>query len=79
MFLYIMMVEVLRIKLEHERESETIQGIIFMRGVKDINHSQFVVETLFLGATTNIVSMKLKLVLDNFLNAFEEKVNNLKI
>jgi hypothetical protein len=43
------MVEALSRKLEFEREFGWIQGISFMRGVKGINHSQFVDDTLFMG------------------------------
>jgi hypothetical protein len=74
--LYIIMVEALNKELEHERVSGKLQGISFARGVKGINHSQFVDETLLLGGASSIIVEWFKSILDQFLNASEKKVNN---
>jgi hypothetical protein len=47
--LYIIMAESLNKKLELERLIHNLLGITVVRGVKSINHSQFVDDTLILG------------------------------
>jgi hypothetical protein len=69
--------QTLKCRVEHERATGRIQGISFMRGVKGINHFQFVDDTLFLGVATTIIAKRFKAVLDSFLNAYIGKVNNM--
>jgi hypothetical protein len=47
-------------------------------GVKGINHSQFVDDTLFLEVASTIVARRFKVVLNSFLNSSRGKVNNRK-
>jgi hypothetical protein len=72
------MAESLSRKLEQERLEGSIQGINITRGVREINHSQFVDDTLLRGATSTIIAKRFKKVLDSFLNASRGKVNNAK-
>jgi hypothetical protein len=70
------MVEAFRKKLEFERSSSQVHGISFMRGVKGINHSQFVDDTLFLGGASIIITKRFKAISDSFLNTSRIKFNN---
>jgi len=56
-----------------------VHGINFARGVKGINHSQFVDDTLFLGDAKNIIAKIFKVILDFFLDASGGQVNNVEI
>jgi hypothetical protein len=57
--LYIIMAESLSIKLDHERRMGRLLGLSFTIGVKSINHSQFVDDTLLLGAASFNNSQKI--------------------
>jgi hypothetical protein len=72
------MVEALSKKLEHERRMERLLGFNFEHGIKEINHSQFVDDTLLMGATSTIIAKKFKRTLDTFLRGSRGKVNNHK-
>jgi hypothetical protein len=67
--LYILMAEHLSRRLEHERKIGNIPGLIIVRGVKKINHSQFVDDTLLLGGASIVITVCFKEVLDQFTEA----------
>jgi len=62
-FLFIIMEDSLSINLEHNRQNVTITGIYFSRGIKSINHSQFVDDTIFLGGASCIIAKRIKKIL----------------
>jgi hypothetical protein len=49
-----------------------------VRGVKSLNHSQFIDDTLFLGGASQIIALRFKQVLDSFLDASGGEVNHWK-
>jgi hypothetical protein len=55
--LYILMVESLSRRLDKERRKKTIPGIKIVQGVKRINNSQFVDDTILLGGTSSIIAI----------------------
>jgi len=77
-FLYIIMVELLSIQLENQREKRKIIGIRITRGVKEINHYVFADDTLLIGGASNIIARWFKKVLDDFLYALGGLLNNKK-
>jgi hypothetical protein len=62
--IYVIMVESLNRTLEWERISGEIPGLFIARGVKRINHSQFVDDALLVGGASRIISKNFKLVLE---------------
>jgi len=66
-FLYIIMAETLRIALEKQKRERNITGLQIARGVKRINHSLFVDDTLLLGGASSIIARRFKKVLQDFL------------
>lgn len=50
-------------------------GISIARGVKPINHSQFVDDTILLGGASSIMDRRLKSTLDDFLVSSGAMVN----
>lgn len=77
-FVYILMAETLSIQLENQRLKRKITGIRIARGVKEINHSLFVNDTLLIGGASNIISRQFKNVLDDFLDVSGGFLNNIK-
>jgi hypothetical protein len=69
------MVDSLSRKLDHERRMGRIMGLHLARGVKGINHSQFVDDTLVLEVESTIIAKRFKKVLDYFLSALRGKIN----
>jgi hypothetical protein len=51
-------------------------GIKIARGVKNINHAQFVDDTLLLGGDSTIISRKLKQQLDIYKEASGSQINH---
>jgi hypothetical protein len=76
--LFIIVIESLSKKLEHERELGNLPRLQISRGVKNMNHSQFVDDTLFLGGASIIIASRFKSILDSFLDASGGAVNNIK-
>jgi hypothetical protein len=72
------MAEYLSIKLEQEINDGLIQGLIFTRGLREINYSQIADDTLLLGASSTIIARRFKKFLYYFLNSLPTKVNNSK-
>jgi hypothetical protein len=60
------MVEALNKRLEWEQSSSAIPGLQIVRGVKRINHSQFVDDTLLFGGASRVIARRFKTILDQF-------------
>jgi hypothetical protein len=58
--LYAIQASMLSFQLEHYRSQQELTGIKIARGVKDINHAQFVDDTLLLGGASTIIARKFK-------------------
>jgi hypothetical protein len=65
--LYVIMAETLNRTLEWESINDTIPGIKIAQGVKRINHSQFVDDTILLSGASKIMARRINQVLDTFL------------
>jgi hypothetical protein len=66
-------------RLEHERRSGNIPGLKIARGVRRINNSQFIDDTLFLGGASQTMATRFKLVLDQYGEASGGVINKHKI
>lgn len=62
--------------LELERTVGNLEGILIVRGVKYINHKQFVDDTRLIGGTSTVITDRFKRILNLCLNASEGKINN---
>jgi len=62
--------------LEAERVSGNLHGINLARGVKGMNHLQFVDDALLLRRTSIIIAEGFKCLHDHFINVPRGKVNN---
>jgi hypothetical protein len=62
-------------KGENERTKGNIAGLGIVRGVKSINHSQFVNDTILLGGVSTIMVSRFKQVLDLFLQVSGGSIN----
>jgi hypothetical protein len=76
--LFIIVADTLSRKLEHERVSGNLHGLQIVRAVKNMNHSQFADDTLFLGGTSIIIASQFKSILDSYLDASGGDANNRK-
>jgi hypothetical protein len=76
--LFIIVVESLSRKIERGRELGNLPGLQISRSVNNMNHSQFVDETLFLGGASTIISSRFKYSLDSFIDASVGVVNERK-
>lgn len=72
------MAEALSRKLNQERSMGRLTGIRYEREVQEINHSQFVDDTILLGSATKIIVKRFKKVLDTYLEDSGGKINKLK-
>jgi hypothetical protein len=77
--LYVLVLEPFNKQLELERLNGTITGLCTDRGVKRINHSQFLDDTLLLGGASRIIETWFKLVLDQFTHISGGIINENKI
>jgi len=73
--LYILMVDCLSRKLEEERRKGNLEGIKIVRGLKSLNHSQFLDDTLLLGGASSIIATRFKVVMGSFLEATRGRIN----
>jgi len=64
--LYAVQAASLSFRLEHARTHENLLGIRIVRGIKEVNHTQFADDTLLLGGATPYAAKKFKEVLDNY-------------
>ncbi len=55
-----------------------ITEIKFDNGVKNINHSQFAVDTLLMGGASNIIARRFKTLLDKYMSYSGGLINYLK-
>jgi hypothetical protein len=76
--LFIIVVEYLSRNLEKERDLGNLPGMQITRGVRNMNHSQFIDDTLLLGGDSIIIATRFKRILDSFLDASGGAVNNKK-
>ena len=72
------MVESFSKDLDYKSHTGLITGIKFWNGVKNINHSQFVDDTLLMGAASNIIGSHFKTVLDRYMSYSRGMINHLK-
>ena len=54
--LYAIQASVLSFQLDSTRHDQDLPGIKMARGIKDINHAQFVDDTILLGGASNIIA-----------------------
>eukprot|EP00253_Pinus_taeda_P033369 PITA_33369 len=66
-YLFILMAESFSSALGHNRRVGLISGIKFGNGVKNINHSQFVDDTLLIGGASTTIARRFKTLLDQFM------------
>ena len=71
--MYIIMVDSPSGNIEYDRIFDHLQGISMVRAVKELNHSQFLDDTLPLGRTSNIIVKWFKDILYKFVNAMGGK------
>jgi hypothetical protein len=72
------MAETLNRRLEQERTTRNISGLKIARGVRRINNSQFVDDTLLLGGASQTMARRFKLVLNQYEQASGGLINKLK-
>eukprot|EP00253_Pinus_taeda_P032306 PITA_32306 len=77
-YLFILMAESFNKALDSNRRVGLITGIKFGNGVKNINHSQFVDDTLLMGGAFNIIAHHFKALLDKYMSYSGGMVNHLK-
>ena len=58
--LYAIQASVLSFQLENARLEQDLPGIRIARGIKDINHAQFVNDTILLGGASQIIAYRYK-------------------
>lgn len=76
--LHVLMAEALNRKLDYEGRSGSIPGLKIARGVRRINHSQFVDNTLLIGGASKIMASRFKLVLDQYVEVSGGVINKNK-
>ena len=77
-FLYLLVAEAMRRKLQHLQDSGDLKGLKIARGVKAANHAQFVDDTIMLGGASITIVRRFKCALSTFLKASDGKVNSTK-
>jgi hypothetical protein len=65
-------------KLNQERQQKNILGIRIATGVRRINHSWFVDDTLLIGGASTIMARIFKKILDQFLEVSGGALNSAK-
>ena len=70
---------VLIFQLEQCRLQQDLMGIRITRGVKDINHVQFVVDTLLLGRVSTFTVRSFKMELGYYKESSSSQINYMKI
>ena len=74
-FLYLLVVEAMSRKLQLLQGSGELRGLKIARGVKAINHAQFVDDTILLGGASITIARRFNSVLSTFLKAIDGKIN----
>jgi len=77
-FLYMIMAYSLSRDLEKSRRERTLTGLHISYGVRSINHSLFVDDTLLMGGASCIITQRFKKVIDNFMEVSGGLLNNAK-
>jgi len=72
------MAESFIISLNHKRQFGLITDIKYENGVKNINHSQFVDETLLIGGASITISHRFRALLDKYMSYSGGMKNHLK-
>ena len=65
----------LSLQLEQAKKDRDLIGIRMARGTKDINHTQFVDDTILLGGAIHHIGRRLKSELDSYCQAYGSKLN----
>jgi hypothetical protein len=73
------MEETLNRRLDHEKDIGNILGLKIARGLRRINNSQFVDDTLLLGGSSQTMARIFKLVLDQYEETSRVVINKHKI
>ena len=76
--LYAIQASVLSIQLEQARQDQDLLGIRMAQGTKDINHTQFVDDTILLGGASQIIARRFKNDLDRYCRVSGSKINHRK-
>jgi len=76
--LYIIMADSLSHSLERKRAEGSLTGIYIVRGVKEVNHSQFADDTLLMGGASTRITSRFKGVMEKLLDASGGKINKRK-
>ena len=74
--LYAIQAASLSFHLEHYRVQEDLLGIRIVRGVKEVNHTQFADDTLLLSGASPSSARKFKEVLDNYQDVSGSQINH---
>jgi len=77
-FLYIRMADSLSRALEKSRRERTLTGLHISYGVRSINHSLFVDDTLLTDGASCIIAQRFKKFLDKFMEVLGSLLNNAK-
>ena len=64
--LYAIQASVLSFQMEQARLEQELPGITLARGVRDINHSQFVDDTILMGGANQIIARRFKAKLNRY-------------
>jgi hypothetical protein len=73
--LYAIQASVLSFQLEHCHLHQDLLGLRMTRGAKEINHAQFVDDTLLLGGASTLIARKFKQELELYKEASGSKIN----
>ena len=73
--LYTIQAYVFSLQLEKAIRDQDLIGIRMARGTKDINHAQFVDNTIFLGGASQLIAIRFKIEMDRFCQASRSKLN----
>ena len=72
------MAETVSRALETQRKERTIIGLRIAKGIKTINHSLFVDDTLLMGGASTIIARRFKKIMDALLQVSGGLLNNTK-
>jgi len=73
--LYSIQAPMLSFQLDQSQQIQELMGLCIARGVRDINHAQFVDDTILLGSASNHSAKKLKSELDRYQAILASKIN----
>eukprot|EP00253_Pinus_taeda_P010107 PITA_10107 len=73
--LFVLQASVLSVYLDKKQQDQDIVGLCIARGVKNINHALFADDTLLLGATTPLSTIKFKEVMEDYCKVSGSELN----